>query len=430
MKRVLIISYYWPPNGGAGVYRWLKMSKYLPEFGWQPVVYTPENPEVVADDPGLLKDVGATVEVIKRPITEPFSLYKRFTGRAQNERVQTAFLSEKRTGGWKEDLALWVRSNFFIPDARVWWVKPSIRYLKDHVKKYPVDAIISTGPPHSMHLIARGLQRATGLPWIADFRDPWTGIDFYGQLALTNWADRKHHRLEREVLTHADRMVTVSWSWAKDLEALGAKNVEVITNGFDRADVPKETVAVDDRYSLVHIGSMSATRDLPGLWKVLATIAEKDPLFRESFVLRFVGPVDHSVVESATAAGLGGHIERLGRVSHAVAMHEMQRARVLLLPINDTPNSAGILPGKLYEYLSVGRPILAIGPSGGDVARVLGNVHRLLPRDPAPSSNADIRSLFDHLGPVTGQDIERYDRRELARAMAELLNGPLRAGRQ
>jgi hypothetical protein len=423
MKRVLIISYYWPPNGGAGVYRWLKMSKYLPEFGWQPVVYTPENPEVVADDPGLLKDVGATVEVIKRPITEPFSLYKRFTGRAQNERVQTAFLSEKRAGGWKEDLALWVRSNFFIPDARVWWVKPSIRYLKDYVKKHPVDAIISTGPPHSMHLIARGLQRATGLPWIADFRDPWTGIDFYGQLALTNWADRKHHRLEREVLTHADRVVTVSWSWAKDLEALGAKNVEVITNGFDRADVPKETAAVDDRYSLVHIGSMSATRDLPGLWKVLAAIAEKDPLFRERFVLRFVGPVDHSVVESATAAGLGGHIERLGRVSHAVAMHEMQRARVLLLPINDTPNSAGILPGKLYEYLSVGRPILAIGPSGGDVARVLGNAHQLLPREPAPSSQTDIRSLFDRQGPVVGHAIEQYDRRELARTMAELLSG-------
>jgi glycosyltransferase involved in cell wall biosynthesis len=430
MKRVLIISYYWPPNGGAGVYRWLKMSKYLPEFGWQPVVYTPENPEVVADDPGLLKDVGDAVEVIKHPITEPFSLYKRFTGRAQHERVQTAFLSEKHAGGWKEDLALWVRSNFFIPDARVWWVKPSIRFLKDYVREHPVDAIISTGPPHSMHLIARGLQRATGLPWIADFRDPWTGIDFYGQLSLTKWADRKHHRLEREVLSHADRVVTVSWSWAKDLEVLGAKNVEVITNGFDRADIPKETVAVDDRYSLVHIGSMSATRDLPGLWKALAAIGENDPVFRERFVLRFVGPVDHSVVESATAAGLGGHIERMGRVSHAAAMHEMQRARVLLLPINDTPNSAGILPGKLYEYLSVGRPILAIGPSGGDVARVLGNAHKLLPREPARSSQVEIRSLFDRLGPVTGQDIERYDRHELARAMAELLNGPLRAGRR
>lgn len=422
MKRVLIITYYWPPNGGAGVYRWLKMSKYLPEYGWQPVVYTPKDPEVVADDPELLKQVRAEVEVVKRPITEPFSLYKRFTGRAQHEKVQTAFLSEQGRGGWKEDLALWVRSNFFIPDARVWWVKPSVRYLKAYLRDHPVDAIISTGPPHSMHLIAMALKKSTGLPWVADFRDPWTGIDFYGQLSLTSWADRRHHRLEREVLTTADRVVTVSWSWAKDLEVLGAKEVEVITNGFDRDDVPKESVPVDDRFSLVHIGSMSATRDLPGLWKALAAIAADDPVFRERFVLRFVGPVDHHVVESATAAGLGAHIERLGRVSHAEAMRQMQRARVLLLPINDTPNSAGILPGKLYEYLSVGRPILAVGPRDGDVARVLGDAHLLLPREPAQADHVRIRAAFDLETGIVGEAIDRYDRKELAGSMAALLD--------
>lgn len=422
MKRVFIITYYWPPNGGAGVYRWLKMSKYLPEYGWQPVVYTPKDPEVVADDPELLKQVRADVEVVKRPITEPFSLYKRFTGRAQHEKVQTAFLSEQGRGGWKEDLALWVRSNFFIPDARVWWVKPSVRYLKAYLRDHPVDAIISTGPPHSIHLIAMALKKTTGLPWIADFRDPWTGIDFYGQLSLTSWADRRHHRLEREVLTTADRVVTVSWSWAKDLEALGAKEVEVITNGFDRDDVPKDPLPLDERFSLVHVGSMSATRDLPGLWKALAAITAEDPVFRERFVLRFVGPVDHKVVESATAAGLGAHIERLGRLSHAEAMREMQRARVLLLPINDTPNSAGILPGKLYEYLSVGRPILAVGPREGDVARVLGEAHLLLPREPAQADHARIRAAFDQETGIVGEAIDRYDRKELAGSMAALLD--------
>ena len=422
MKRVLIITYYWPPNGGAGVYRWLKMSKYLPECGWQPVVYTPKDPEVVADDPELLKQVRAEVEVVKRPITEPFSLYKRFTGRAQHEKVQTAFLSEQGRGGWKEDLALWVRSNFFIPDARVWWVKPSVRYLKAYLRDHPVDAIISTGPPHSMHLIAMALKKATGLPWVADFRDPWTGIDFYGQLSLTKWADRRHHRLEREVLTTADRVVTVSWSWAKDLEVLGAKEVEVITNGFDRDDVPKDPLPLDERFSLVHVGSMSATRDLPGLWKALAAIAADDPVFRERFVLRFVGPVDHNVVESATAAGLGAHIERLGRLSHAEAMRQMQRARVLLLPINDTPNSAGILPGKLYEYLSVGRPILAVGPRDGDVARVLGDAHLLLPREPALADHVRIRAAFDQETGIVGEAIDRYDRKELAGSMAALLD--------
>ena len=150
MKRVLIITYYWPPNGGAGVYRWLKLSKLLPEHGWQPVIYTPENPEVVADDPGLLRDVHKDIEVIKRPITEPFNLYKRFTGRSTKEKVQVGFLNEKKQGGWKEDFALWVRSNFFIPDARVWWVSPSVKFLKRYLRENQVDAIITTGPPHSM----------------------------------------------------------------------------------------------------------------------------------------------------------------------------------------------------------------------------------------------------------------------------------------
>ncbi|HNR54639.1 MAG TPA: glycosyltransferase, partial [Flavobacteriales bacterium] len=192
--------------------------------------------------------------------------------------------------------------------------------------------------------------------------------------------------------------------------------------GFDRDDVPKDPVAVDERFSLVHIGSMSATRDLPGLWKALVAIMAEDPLFRARFVLRFVGPVDHSVVASATAAGLGAHIERMGRVSHAEAMRQMQRARVLLLPINDTPNSAGILPGKLYEYLSVGRPILAVGPQDGDVARVLGDTHLLLPREPLQADHARIRATFEREASLAGDHIDPYDRRTLAGAMASLLN--------
>ncbi len=428
MKRVLIITYYWPPNGGAGVYRWLKLTKYLPQHGWQPVVYTPEDPELVADDPALLKDVLPGTEVVKRPITEPFSLYKRFTGRAQTDRVQTAFLSESAKRGWKEDLALWVRSNFFVPDARVWWVRPSVRFLKEYLRQHPVDAVITTGPPHSMHLIGRALKRALGVQWIADFRDPWTDIDYYGQLSLTGWADRRHHRMERSVLQEADRVITVSWRWADDLAALGGRPVDVITNGFDPADVPAvadakvdvPAVAEDDAFSLVHIGSMSATRDSPGLWKALARICAADPAFAARFKLRFVGPVDHSIIASVEAAGLGAHVERVGRVSHTEAMAHMQRARVLLLPINDTPNSLGILPGKVFEYLSVGRPILAVGPSSGDIARVLGTDHLRVDRDVPSTEDARIRAVFDRTA-VTG-DHERYSRVVLAGAVAEQLN--------
>ncbi|MCB0770196.1 MAG: glycosyltransferase, partial [Flavobacteriales bacterium] len=395
------------------------------QYGWQPVVYTPSNPELTAEDRALAKDIAPEVELVQRPITEPFSLYKRFTGRKQEERVQTAFLNEGGKRGWKEDLALWIRSNLFVPDARVWWVKPSIRHLKDYLKKHPVDAIITTGPPHSMHLIGLGLKRATDIPWIADFRDPWTDIDYYGQLTLTRWADRKHHRLEKEVLQVADKVVTVSWSWAQDLAALGGREVEVITNGYDPADVPSPPVAVDEAWSLVHIGSMSATRDCPGLWRALAALCDSDAEFAKRFVIRFVGPVDVSILESIAAAGLGDRIEKLGRVGHDKAMHEMQRAKVLLLPINDTPNSAGILPGKVFEYLSVGRPILAVGPATGDIVKVLGDAHLRLDREPSTNNGDLILALFHAQGTRDQADTVKYSRVNLAGEMAALLERPI-----
>ena len=421
MKRVLIITYYWPPNGGAGVYRWLKMSKYLPEYGWQPVIYTPLDPELTAVDHGLAKDISPDLEVIRHPITEPFSLYKRFTGRKQEERVQTAFLNEGGKRGWKEDVALWIRSNFFVPDARVWWVKPSIKFLKEYVVKHPVDAIITTGPPHSMHLIGLGLKQAKGIKWIADFRDPWTDIDYYGQLTLTDWADRKHHRLERQVLQAADRVVTVSWTWATDLSAISGRPVEVITNGFDPEDVPTPPELVDDAWSLVHVGSMSATRDCPELWAALAGICTTDPGFSQRLKIRFVGPVDKSIIDNLAAAGLATHVEQLGRVDHGTAMREMQRARVLLLPINDTPNSAGILPGKVFEYLSVGRPILAVGPKNGDIAKVLGKDQLLVERGDLGKEQDRIRSLFSDAESTIITDHQKYSRRTLAGAVADLL---------
>lgn len=422
MKRVLLITYYWPPNGGVGGQRWLKMSKYLPQHGWTPVVYTPSNPEMAAVDEDLLHDVAPETEVIKRPITEPFSLYKRFTGRAKHERLQTAFLKEegRAQDNWKERLALWVRSNLFVPDARVWWVRPSVRYLTAYLREHPVDAVVTTGPPHSTHLIGLALKKRLGLRWIADFRDPWTGIDYYDQLSLTRWADRRHKRLEHTVLANADRVITVSWRWAEELRSLGAKQVSVITNGYDPADIPAGHVHVDERYSLVHAGSLSPTRDQPGLWRLLAQLCRTDPVFRERFTLRLIGPVDAGVVASMRDAGLGDHIQRVGRLSRADTMQEIMRARVLLLPINNTANQHGILPTKLYEYLSTGRPILAVGPSDGDVARVLGEEHLLIPAQPEEKDARAVRALFDQSATANGPDA-RYSRVQLAGAIAEVL---------
>ncbi|MFI5134679.1 MAG: hypothetical protein ACHQD9_02380, partial [Chitinophagales bacterium] len=188
MKKVLILTYYWPPSGGAGVQRWLKMVKYLPQFGWQPIVYTAKDAEYPIHDPSLEKDVPKEAEVIRQKIWEPYDLYKKFIGQKKEEKVYSGFLSEKKKPGFAQRASVWIRGNLFIPDARCFWIKPSRKFLISYLKKNPVDAMVSTGPPHTTHMIALGIKKKLNIPWIVDFRDPWTQIDFYNQLHLTRWA--------------------------------------------------------------------------------------------------------------------------------------------------------------------------------------------------------------------------------------------------
>lgn len=282
MKRVLIITYYWPPSGGSGVQRWLKMSKYLPEYGWQPVIYTALDAEYPVEDRTLERDIPAEAEVIKRKIVEPYTFYKRFLGIKNEQKIKVGFINEgERKQGWKENLSLWVRGNLFIPDARCWWIKPSVRYLKKYLKEHPVNAIISTGPPHSMHLIALKLHKALNIPWIADFRDPWTEIDYYDQLHLTPRSDRKHHKLEHEVLTQADQVVTVAPDGARRLEALGACNVKTIYNGFDWNDEDRstETRPQNEKFNLTYIGVLSKIQNPENLWEAIGELVEESESF-------------------------------------------------------------------------------------------------------------------------------------------------------
>ena len=209
-KKVLIVTYYWPPSGGAGVQRWLKFVKYLRDFGWEPIVYTPENPEYPSEDYSLYKDIPEGVEVIKTPIWEPYNIYRNLFGK-KGQKINAGFISETKKSGWKERLSIWIRGNFLIPDPRLFWVKPSIKYLKEYLEHNPVEAIVTTGPPHSMHMIGLGLKKLhPDVPWIADFRDPWTNIDFYKELNLTYLADKRHHQLEKQVIQSADCVVVVS----------------------------------------------------------------------------------------------------------------------------------------------------------------------------------------------------------------------------
>ena len=432
MKRVLIITYYWPPSGGSGVQRWLKMSKYLHEYGWQPVIYTPEEGEYPILDPSLEKDVAPEAEIIRRPIVEPYTLYKKFLGIKKSETVKAGFIKEEgKKTGWKENLAVWIRGNLFIPDARCWWVKPSVRYLKSYLKEHPADAIISTGPPHSMHLIAMKLKEELGIPWIADFRDPWTEIDYYYDLHLTRWADRKHHRLEREVLEKADKVVTVAPDGAKRLGRLGNRNVRTIYNGFDRDDDAQTPVSISDTFTLTYLGVLSKIQNPEQFWQVLGELVKEDEEFSKKLKIKLIGQIDNSVIRSIEEQGLSGYVALSPYVPHdqVSEVHRSSTLLLLFLMPDSEPRAKGLLTGKLFEYMASGRPILCIGPEDGDAAHILKETHagQTVNFEDKRKMKEVIKDLYQKylkngLPSNESQEVEKYSRRALTGEYAKILN--------
>jgi glycosyltransferase involved in cell wall biosynthesis len=428
MKRVLIITYYWPPSGGAGVQRWLKFVKYLRNEGWEPVIYTPENPEYPASDNSLSADIPTGIEIIRTPIWEPYSFYKKLVGAGKNERINAGFLSEKKRPGLAEKFSIWLRGNFFIPDARKFWIRPSVKFLTEYLSKHKVDAIVSTGPPHSMHMIALGVKKRTGLPWLADFRDPWTNIDFYHELMLSRWADRKHHRMEMSILRNADEVVVISNSMKSDFIRLLKREYTVITNGYDDTDMSTEKIAVDAKFSVAHIGTMVKTRNPDILWEALKAEVSENPGFAANLEIKLVGSVDYSVLERIDQAGLTKFVNRIPYLPHNEVVKIQQQSQVLLLLINDTPNARVILPGKFFEYMASGRPILCIGPFDGDAAQVIRETGTgyVIEKDDLIQMRATLQLLFSKFrsGDTAqhGSDIGRFSRARLTAQLAERLD--------
>jgi hypothetical protein len=423
LKRLLIITYYWPPTGGSGVQRWVKFSKYLPEFGWQPVVYTPENPEQLARDESLLKDIPACAEVIKTHISEPYAIYRRLTGGKAGQEVNPVNAQKK---SWKQRLSLWIRGNCFIPDPRVGWVRPSVRFLKKYLREHPVDAVVTTGPPQSVHLIGLRLKKELGLRWIADFRDPWTEMFYYKHLGLSAAADRRHRRLEQAVLDGADKIISVSPPVAADFQARTKTPVILITNGFDEDDFRTSSFAPGvntpqrprTEIRLVHTGLFAADGNPLNLWDALAERCEADPDFRARLQIRLAGKVDAAVTDAIRARGLGDNLVELGYLPHDETVREQLEADFLLLPLRREPEYAKVLPGKIFEYLAARRPVLGIGQEDGAAASVL--------RDAAAGEMFDWNKKEELLAFLDAEHpqaagIEKYTRRALTERLAEVL---------
>ena len=429
MKRVLVISYYWPPSGGSGVQRWVKMCKYLADYGWQPVVYTPENPAVTSKDESLAGDIPWSVEVIRKPIVEP----GQFASKTTSAQV-TPINAQKKT--LKQKIAMWIRGNCFIPDPRVVWVLPSVLYLQEYLKGHPVDMIVSTGPPHSMHLIARGLARRTSIPWIADFRDPWTRMFYFKHLSLTKYAERRHLRMEKSVLDEADRVVAVSPLVQEDFKTMTSTPVELVTNGFDEDDFvsPDSYVTASGkgldprRFSLVHAGLFASDGNPTVLWHVLGSMLETVPGFKEDFSLVLCGKTDAQITASIKEAGLGENFEDKGYLEHSAVVEVMKSAAVLLLPLRKEPEYKATLPGKLFEYLAARRPIFGIGQTDGAMAAVVdeNGAGEVFGWDDEAAMRAAMERLYAAFkaGELADNkaDLSRYTRRSLAARYAALMD--------
>lgn len=430
MKKALIITYYWPPSGGAGVQRWVKFVKYLRNSGWEPVVYVPENPHYPVLDRSFEKDIPPDITVLKHPIWEPYEFYKKFIGMKKEEKVQHGFIQEKKRNSLKLTISNWIRSNFFIPDARKFWIKPSVKYLSGYFETHEKpDIIISSGPPHSMHLIAMGLKDKLRIPWIADFRDPWTEIDFYSQLKLTKWADRKHRRLEKQVLQKADKVVYIGWHGAKRLEMLGAKEVEVITNGFDEEDIQVDSNAVNEKFVLSHTGSLNKERNHEVLWQALEDLVNENPDFKQKLQINIIGKVDRSVSESIKNHNLEPFFKKTDYLPHDKMNEIYSSSAILLLLLNNTPNIEGIITGKIFEYIATRKPVLCIGSSKGDAAKIIDETKtgKAFELDDKEKIKAFVLEKFEDytkniLPQPDVEEIKKYSRKELTKKLAALMD--------
>ena len=415
--KVLIITYYWPPAGGSGVQRWLKFVKYLQNFDIEPIVYTVENANYPKEDATLLKEIPKNCKILKQPIWEPTDLLFWKKKNQQKKDISNATNS---------GVLSFIRGNFFIPDPKIFWVNTSVKYLHNYINEHKVDVVISTGPPHSMHLIAQKLKKKNNLKWIADFRDPWTDLYYNKDFKQLNFAKNKNLKLENAVLKNADCILTVSNSLKNDF-AKKANRVEVITNGFDDEVLSESTQIIDNKFTISYIGLLPKQSNPKILFKVLNELCIDNSEFKNDLKLNFIGDISEDVKTEIEQNNLLDNTSFIGYVSHKLAIAYQKKAQVLLLLIPNVKKSEGILTGKLFEYLTAKRPILAFGSEKGDLSKILEetNSGTIVSYTNKEKLSTEIRTLYQKYKKgnlkVNSINIEQFHRKELTNKLSKII---------
>ena len=373
-KNLLIVAYYFPPSGGPGVQRVLKHVRYLPEFGWNPIVLTVSNGDFPARDESLLKEIPVGLQVERTHIYEPYDLYRLLTGKKKGTAIDVNVIKkEGQKSGFKDQLAEFIRATFFIPDARIGWMISAPKAIDNLVKSTGIDAVYSSSPPYTCSIIARYAKRKYKLPWVAGFRDPWTGfISSPNRWILPSMIDRA---MEKSVFKEADQ---IECAWKGIIKDALSKYPDIdpnkfhhVPNGFDSADYPVTSSQRNNRFTITYTGSMYGRRNPSSLFEAIEKLLLNNRISKEEFLLRFIGRFGNEVHEMFDKSSFRDSIELISYIPHSESIEYLMRSDVLLLVVDESKESEEIVPGKVYEYIGTRIPVFAIAPEHSAIAELM-----------------------------------------------------------
>ncbi len=415
-KKVLIITYYWPPAGGPGVQRWLKLSNYLLENNVKPIIYAPSNPKYPSIDESLLEDVNSEIEVIKQPIFEPFgNLFSK---------IRKKGIPKKKDQSIFDKFLIYLRGNLFIPDSRIFWVNSSVNFLSKYILENNIESIITTGPPHSLHLIGLKLKSILNISWYADFRDPWTKINYHKELKLSLRSKKKHLELESKVLNSCDRIIVTSNKLLNEYNKIAKTPISLITNGFDYQKLQLE---LDEEFSITHIGRLLPERNPKILWNALKELCIINKNFKNNLKINFIGNVSENLRNEMKTNDLENSVVYHNYIKYNDTIPYLIKSQILLLIESDDNESSYAIPAKIFEYINSGRPIIAIGPKDSEIKLII---------DETKSGKYFLYSEYDELLSYlsnsyykyesknlhsTSINIDKYHRKNLAKKLSQII---------
>ena len=425
MKKALIITYYWPPAGGAGVQRALKFVKYLPQFGWEPIVLTVENPDSPVNDTSLLNDIPKGTKIFKTKSLEPFELYKKFIGKNSDSKIPNDVLLSKKNLSIKNRLAQWIRLNLFIPDAKIGWKKYAVKKGLEIIKTENIDLIFTTSPPQTVALIGRKLSKLSGVKWIADFRDPWMEIVYYQNVNRTKLTKAVDSSLEKKVMNDADRIITISHDIA-DLIRGKAKNqnVAIIPNGFDETDFESIELRKNTKFTISYTGSMSKDRVPYPFVSALKRLIYSDGI--KNIQMKFAGKFCSEFYELIKKENLSEYFTIQNFIPHNESTKMLQSADALLLVIDNVPNNKGFLTGKFFEYMGCKKPIFAVGPVDGDANAIIKETDcgTMVNYNDDEEAYQSLKIMYDNWQNDRSNykfDVEKFSRKNLTKTLTKVI---------